>query len=150
MAKGELQMSFLISNNKTQQVYGQGQPHLSKLFPRVTLKVIISGVWLSLMLYCKQNWEHGNIFISSAAIEQRLYITPYLATESWMNVCCRVLHVRSRRIHDSMDTVWQWLHHKVCVHGVSHIIHTQETIALCIPRWLWLHTYKEEDSWVWV
>lgn len=81
-----------------------------KLFPSRTWKVIISAVWLSLMLYCKQNWEHGNIFISSAAIEQWLYITPYLATESWMNVCCRVLHVRSRRIHDSMDTVWWWIH----------------------------------------
>ena len=146
MAKGELQMSFLISNNKTQQVYGQGQPHLSKLFPRVTLKVIISGVWLSLMLYCKQNWgtwlwpswfisySFGNVFISSAALEQWLYITQCLATESWMDVCYRVLYVRSKRIHDTMDAVWQWLHHQVCVHGVSDIIHTQKIIiALYTP-----------------
>ena len=117
-----------------------------KLFPSRTWKVIISAVWLSLMLYCKQNWgiwlwpswfilyTFVIVFISSAALEQWLYITQCLATESWMDVCYRVLYVRSKRIHDTMDAVWQWLHHQVCVHGVSDIIHTQKIIiALYTP-----------------
>lgn len=48
----------------------------------------------------------------------------------WIDRSCilhsnRVLYFRSRRIHGSMDRVWQWLHPKVCIHGRSHIIHTK-------------------------
>ena len=37
---------FMVKDNSIYQ----------KLFPSRTWKVIISAVWLSLMLYCKQNW----------------------------------------------------------------------------------------------
>lgn len=59
---------FMVKDNSIYQ----------KLFPSRTWKVIISAVWLSLMLYCKQNWgiwlwpssfilySFVNIFISSA------------------------------------------------------------------------------------
>ena len=96
------------------EAYGSGLPHLFYI-----------PLWI--FLFPRQLSSNDSILLS------------IWSTGSWMDVCYRVLYVRSKRIHDTMDAVWQWLHHQVCVHGVSDIIHTQKIITIYTPRWLWLY-----------